>query len=129
MIRDFGSMLAVGAVIVFISSILLISGVVYLRERTRIGDMGRIKLIDVENKDALKKINKSQFIADSNALASVSKATGTIKQGAIEDSAADEVSMLMRMTNAARDVETNAGLITAQDRLMDRAINTLGRVA
>jgi hydrophobe/amphiphile efflux-3 (HAE3) family protein len=37
MIRDFGSMLAVGAVIVFVTSILLISGVVFLRERTRLG--------------------------------------------------------------------------------------------
>lgn len=38
MIRDFGSMLAVGAVIVFVMSIALISAVVFLRERTRIGD-------------------------------------------------------------------------------------------
>ncbi|MDP9236127.1 MAG: MMPL family transporter [Chloroflexota bacterium] len=37
MIRDFGSMLAVGAVIVFITSVVLISGVVYLRERQRLG--------------------------------------------------------------------------------------------
>jgi len=37
LIRDFGSMLAVGAAIVFIVSIVLVSGVVYLRERTRIG--------------------------------------------------------------------------------------------
>jgi len=38
MIRDFGSMLAVGAVIVFVTSITLVSGVLYLRERQRIGD-------------------------------------------------------------------------------------------
>ena len=37
MIRDFGSMLAVGAVIVFAVSITLVSGVIYLRERRRIG--------------------------------------------------------------------------------------------
>ena len=37
MIRDFGSMLAVGAVIVFMTSVLLIGGVVYLRERQRLG--------------------------------------------------------------------------------------------
>ncbi len=37
MIRDFGSMLAVGAVIVFVTSLSLISGVLYLRERTRLG--------------------------------------------------------------------------------------------
>ena len=37
MVRDFGSMLAVGAVIVFVSSILLMSSTLYLRERKRIG--------------------------------------------------------------------------------------------
>jgi hydrophobe/amphiphile efflux-3 (HAE3) family protein len=37
MIRDFGSMLAVGAVIVFVTSLTLISGVIYLRERKRLG--------------------------------------------------------------------------------------------
>jgi len=37
MVRDFGSMLAVGAVIVFLTSVALISSVLYLRERQRIG--------------------------------------------------------------------------------------------
>ena len=37
MIRDFGSMLAVGAVIVFITGVVLVAGVLYLRERTRLG--------------------------------------------------------------------------------------------
>jgi len=37
MIRDFGSMLAVGAAIVFVVGTLLIACVVFLRERTRIG--------------------------------------------------------------------------------------------
>jgi hydrophobe/amphiphile efflux-3 (HAE3) family protein len=40
MIRDFGSMLAVGSIIVFAVSIALVSAVVFLRERTRIGDAG-----------------------------------------------------------------------------------------
>ena len=39
MIRDFGSMLAVGAVIVFMTSLTLISGVIYLRERS----VGRVE--------------------------------------------------------------------------------------
>ena len=37
MVRDFGSMLAVGAVIVFVTSIVLMSSIIYLRERKRIG--------------------------------------------------------------------------------------------
>lgn len=37
MIRDFGSMLAVGATIVFITIVFLMGSILYLRERTRIG--------------------------------------------------------------------------------------------
>jgi hydrophobe/amphiphile efflux-3 (HAE3) family protein len=37
MIRDFGSMLAVGAVIVFVMSIALVGAILYLRERQRLG--------------------------------------------------------------------------------------------
>jgi hydrophobe/amphiphile efflux-3 (HAE3) family protein len=43
LIRDFGSMLAVGAAIVFIVSIVLVSGVVYLREHTRIGEAEAVR--------------------------------------------------------------------------------------
>jgi hydrophobe/amphiphile efflux-3 (HAE3) family protein len=49
MIRDFGSMLAVGAVIVFITSITLIASVVFLRERKRIGPRSQVRArIEVE---------------------------------------------------------------------------------
>ena len=48
MIRDFGSMLAVGAIIVFVVSIALVSGVIYLRERTRIGSAPPRARIEVE---------------------------------------------------------------------------------
>jgi hypothetical protein len=37
MIRDFGSMLAVGAVIVFLTAVAQVSGIIYLRERKRLG--------------------------------------------------------------------------------------------
>ena len=37
MVRDFGSMLAVGGVIVFLMSVVLVSGVLYVRERKRLG--------------------------------------------------------------------------------------------
>jgi uncharacterized protein len=38
MVRDFATMLAVGSVIVFVAPIALISGVIYMRERTRLGE-------------------------------------------------------------------------------------------
>ncbi len=44
MIRDFGSMLAVGAAIVFLTGVLLVSGVLYLRERTRLGKRDNMRV-------------------------------------------------------------------------------------
>lgn len=48
MIRDFGSMLAVGAVIVFINGVALISSIIYLRERVRLGAQQRHTRFEVE---------------------------------------------------------------------------------
>ena len=55
------------------------------------------------------------------------RGSGNVKQFSVEDSSADEIVSLMRMTTAARDVEGNVSMIQAHDRLMDRAINGLGR--
>ncbi|HYE63038.1 MAG TPA: flagellar hook basal-body protein [Phycisphaerales bacterium] len=90
--------------------------------------VARIKVIDVPSLDLLQKADKSQFVADANALSSQRPARGIVKQHAYEDSAADEVQALMRMSSAARDVEWNAGMIQAHDRIMERAIG-MGRLA
>jgi flagellar basal-body rod protein FlgF len=91
-------------------------------------EVARIKVIDVPSLGMLKKVDKSQFIADSNALSGQKQAAGTVKQFAVEDSAVDEIKALLRMSSAARDVEWNASLIQAQDRLTERALG-VGRVA
>ena len=59
---------------------------------------------------------------------STTRPTGAVHQYSIEDSAADEIKMYLRMTAAARDVETNVTMIQQHDRMMDRAVG-LGRVA
>ncbi|MEX0749337.1 MAG: MMPL family transporter, partial [Dehalococcoidia bacterium] len=48
MIRDFGSMLAVGAVIVFVTSVALISSIIFLRERVRLGTQQQRSRFEVE---------------------------------------------------------------------------------
>jgi flagellar basal body rod protein FlgG len=91
-------------------------------------ECGKIQLASVPDKSGLKKLGHSLFLANSDALGT-SAATGTMHQFSYEDSAADEVKTLMRMTSAGRDVESNVALIQQHDRMMDRAINGLGRVA
>lgn len=90
-------------------------------------ECGRLKVVDVDDKSTLAKLGQSLFLADKGEI-SVSKPTGTVHQFAIEDSAADEIKMYLRMSDAARDAETNAGMIQQHDRIMGEAVG-LGRVA
>ncbi|MCE9590130.1 MAG: flagellar hook-basal body protein [Planctomycetes bacterium] len=53
----------------------------------------------------------------------------SVKQGYIEQSAVDPIRALMALTDAQRAVSDNARMISLHDRLMDQAVNTLGRVA
>lgn len=52
-----------------------------------------------------------------------------IEPEAIEASAVDPVTAMMKLMDASRAAEGNANLIRYHDTLMDRAINTLGRIA
>jgi len=52
-----------------------------------------------------------------------------IHQGFVEGSGVDPVMVLMRLVDATKAVTTNANMIRYNDLLMDRAVNTLGRVA
>ena len=92
-------------------------------------DVARLQVADVSDKTGLKKIGQSLFSASSNALSNATDATGLVKQGQIEQSSADEMRMYMLNMSAARDVEGNVSMIQQFDRMMDRAINGLGRVA
>ncbi len=55
--------------------------------------------------------------------------TPRLETGAVEASGADPIHTLMRLTAASKAAMGNARMIQYQDTLMDRAINTLGRVA
>lgn len=87
-----------------------------------------LAFIEVPDESRLTKAGHSLFYAPNDALASMRPASGRLKQGAVEQSTVDEVRTLLDVTNATRDVEWNAAMIQQHDRLLDRAINTLGRV-
>jgi flagellar basal body rod protein FlgG len=82
----------------------------------------------VSDRSALTKLGNSQFLANPKDI-TARGATGSIHQYQTEDSAADEIKTMLQMTSAGRDVESNASMIQQHDRMMDRAINGLGRVA
>ncbi len=89
----------------------------------------RLQLVDVPDKTTLKKLGASLFAPSNAASASYQPIDGRIRQGVLEGSAVNEVEALMAVTSASRAVQTNIGMITYHDRMMERAINTFARIA
>jgi flagellar basal-body rod protein FlgF len=88
-----------------------------------------LKVVDVADRGRLTKTGHSVFAADPRAVRRGSDEAGVIRQFAYEDSAADEIKMLMQMTSAGREVDANVSMIQQHDRMMEKAINSLGRIA
>jgi flagellar basal body rod protein FlgG len=91
--------------------------------------IGQIALIDVPDRAKLTKLGNSLFNAPADAINARTPSTGALKQFHIEQSGVDEFRALMAVSSAAREVETNIGMIQSQDRMIERAISSLGRVA
>ena len=89
--------------------------------------VAQLQFVKIGDERALTKQGASLFRASSSVLASRQPATGTIRQRHIEESSVDEIQALMRVTGASRDVDLNTSMIQQHDRLLDRAINGLGR--
>ena len=91
--------------------------------------LGQLQVIDVPARTRLSKAGHGQFRATADALANRRTAGGQVRQGMLEGSAVDPVGAMLAITDAGRAAEANLAMIQAHDRLMDRAINVLGRVA
>ena len=89
--------------------------------------VAQLAFIDVGNTRSLRKAGHSMFFAPREELASPQRATGTLRQGMVEESSIDEVRALLAVTNASRDVDANVDIMRAHDRMMERAIASLGR--
>ncbi|HED52939.1 MAG TPA: flagellar hook basal-body protein [Phycisphaerales bacterium] len=91
--------------------------------------VAQLKLVDVADHSRLRKVGQGLFAMTNDAIESLHPASGRLKQGHVEGSAVNEISTLMKVQAAAGDVRANLAMISYHDRLMDRAINRLGRVA
>lgn len=90
--------------------------------------VGQLRFVDVPDRQRLTKAGDGLFRLSADALESLRPAEGQIKQGELEGSAVDEIRALMQVQAAAGDARSNLAMIDYHDRLMDRAINRLGRV-
>lgn len=91
--------------------------------------IARLQITDVPDLSVLKKLGANLFAVPQAALNARTTAPATVRQNHIEQSTVNEISALMAVTSASRAVSSNIGMITYHDRMMDRAINSLGRVA
>jgi flagellar basal body rod protein FlgG len=90
--------------------------------------IAQIQIASVPDRSKLGKVGHGMFRAPSETMSSVRPGTGTIKQGMVEGSSVDPIRAMLGVTEAGRDVEANLSMISSQDRLLERAINGLGRV-
>jgi flagellar basal body rod protein FlgG len=91
--------------------------------------VAQLDVVELSDPSRLRKEGHSLFVGSSEVMASLKPATGSLRAGALEDSGADEVRALMQMTSASREIDANVALIQQHDRMLDRAINVLGRVS
>ncbi len=92
-------------------------------------EIARIALVDVPDASRLVKLGHGAFQVPADALTSMRPAAAMVRQGHLEGAAIDPIVAMLAVTTARDDIERNLGMIQHHDRLMDRAVNTLGRVS
>lgn len=92
-------------------------------------DVGRLGVVELADADAskLRAIGGNRFGLVGGA-ATTAVAAPVLEVGAIEGSASNPIQQLSAMMLATQATTSNLRLIEQHDLLMDRAINTLGRV-
>lgn len=90
--------------------------------------VAKLQLVDIQNRDLLKKGGNGVFRVSSQAFGQSIPATGVVEQRMIEESAVNAIEAMMGVQSAAGSVGTNFTMISYQDRMMDRAINTFARI-
>ncbi|MEG2774617.1 MAG: flagellar basal body rod C-terminal domain-containing protein, partial [Acetivibrio sp.] len=85
-----------------------------------------IKLTDFENYDYLKKIGDTSYkLVDGGA---IKDAEGGIVQGFTEQSNVNPVNEMVEMISITRAYEANQKVISTVDTMLDKSVNSIGRV-
>lgn len=89
----------------------------------------QIKISDVPDRSILTKLGSGLFGSQTGSALSLIEGQGSILQGMLEGSGVSEIDALMQIQSASKSAQGNIGMIDMQNRLMERAINTFGRIA
>jgi flagellar basal-body rod protein FlgG len=88
--------------------------------------MGRIGLTDFADYDYIAKYGENLYQPVDGA--TQVGATGTIRQGYLEQSNVDSVSEMVDLITVTRAYEANQKIIQSMDTMLDKAVNDVGRV-
>lgn len=91
--------------------------------------IAQLQLVGAPDQRRLHKEGDNLFVLNNFAQAGRLDATGSVKQGFLEESSVDPVMTLNELMAASKAAQANAKLMQYHDSLMDQAINTLGRIA
>jgi flagellar basal-body rod protein FlgG len=104
-----------------------ISGDGTIRQGGKItAELGLTKVTDTSR---LTKFGESMMQAPAVATATMPPEQRRLRQFAVEESGVDELRTLLDLTSASREVDAHVALMQSHDKMMDRAINSLGRVS
>lgn len=91
--------------------------------------VAQIQVTQVPDPSRLRPAGEGTFSAPAQQIDARRRATGVVRHKAIERSAVDPVKTMVDIASAERAVGSNARMIQLHDQLLERAVNTLGRVA
>lgn len=91
--------------------------------------IARIRVAEVPDLDALVKVGQGLFALASGQPPTLLPALGRVRQHATEQSGVNEIDAMMGITSASKAAQSNLGMIDMQNRLLDRLVNTFGRIA
>ncbi len=91
--------------------------------------VGQLAIADVPDRSILKKHGEGLFVSQYDRPLNLIEGVGSFKQYAFEGSSVNEINAIMQIQNASRSAQGNIGMIDMQNQMMDRTINTFGRIA
>ncbi|RKD30924.1 flagellar hook-basal body protein [Thermohalobacter berrensis] len=88
----------------------------------------RLDIIDIENKESLRKQGNNLYKIADNAEAKEVAFNGQVIQGALESSNIDTIKEMVNMITLLRNYEASQKVIKMQDELLGKVANDLGKV-
>lgn len=91
-------------------------------------EIAKLAIVDVPDRTRLSKRGAGLLNAPADAIQSRSTASGLVVQGAVEASGVSDINTMLSVTSAGRAASGNLAVIGYHDRMMDQAVNRLGRI-